>query len=270
MSVEHPGLPGFQQLQQQFATNIRTQGQSSIPTGVTDERMAVYCELFFNNVQGFLNTGFPVVARVLAGERWQQLARAFFRDHRCETPYFYEVGAAFLDYLQARALTPEAAGDPPWLYELAHYEWLELAVDIAADDPARRLPEDAGADKIELWLDSIHLHPANTVRAGVYQYPVHQIGPDNPFPEPALTTLLVFRDASDKVRFLHTSPFTLALFEQLQCNAHLPDEERLSAHCVLESLLETLGLTEQTAALQGGREVLAGWCRLGILVRNAG
>jgi hypothetical protein len=49
----------------------------------------------------------------------------------------------------------------------------------------------------------------------------------------------------------------------------LPDDERQSAHCVLESLLETLGLTEQTTALQGGREVLAGWCRLGILVRDA-
>jgi uncharacterized protein len=269
MAVDMRDLPGFQQLQQQFATHIRTQGQSAIPKGVADARMAVYRQLFFNNVQGFLNTSFPVCSRVLAGERWQQLARDFFRDHRCETPYFYEVSAAFLDYLQARALTPEGAGDPPWLYELAHYEWLELAVEIAADDPAGRLPEDAGANKIELWLDSIYLHPASTVRAGVYQYPVHQIGPDNPHPEPVLTTLLVFRDLADKVRFLHTSPFTLALFEQLQHNAYLPDDERQSAHCVLESLLETLGLTEQTTALQGGREVLAGWCRLGILVRDA-
>ena len=57
--------------------------------------------------------------------------RAFYRDHRCQTPLFPEIAREFLRFLEARAIrrTPRR---PPFLRELAHYEWVELALQIAA------------------------------------------------------------------------------------------------------------------------------------------
>jgi hypothetical protein len=92
--------------------------------------MAIYRELVFNNLESLLGGNFPVVREVLGDEHWALLVRGFFVHHRCTTPLFHELGQEFLTYLQRRG---EAAGDPPFLLELAHYEWVELALDIAED-----------------------------------------------------------------------------------------------------------------------------------------
>ena len=64
------------------------------------------------------------------------------------------------------------AGDPPWLAELAHYEWVELALQIAE---RRRLPpHDPDGD----LLDGVPvLSPLAWPLA--YRWPVHRIGPDS-------------------------------------------------------------------------------------------
>lgn len=263
--MESDDTPLFQQLQQQLAGFIRSDGASPAPDDIALERQAIYRELFATNIRNLLATTFPVTARVLTSPRWRSLTRDFYRDHVCTTPYFSRVSEAFLEYLRARANDAVAHQDPPWLYELAHYEWLELAVDVAADDDGERWNGDHDADALDAWLSDGCVRPATCARAGVYHYPVHMIAPDNATPAPALTTLLVFRDDSDKVRFLHTSPFTLALFERLQSNALREPEQQRVAMAVLDELLESFGLAGQPAAVKGGHEVLRGWCRLGIL-----
>jgi hypothetical protein len=68
--------------------------------------MKVYNELLYNNLEGFLLACFPVCRKILGKRRWDRLARAFFRDHACHTPYFRQIPEEFLKYLQA-------AGSPP-------------------------------------------------------------------------------------------------------------------------------------------------------------
>ncbi len=60
------------------------------------------------------------------------MARDFFACHACRTPLFTRLAEEFLVYLeQERKGMPE---DPPFLLELAHYEWVELALSLSDTD----------------------------------------------------------------------------------------------------------------------------------------
>lgn len=115
-------------LQRRFAARIRDP-QQALPPGIATERMAIYEELFFNNLDGFISSGFPVLRRLFDEPRWHRLVRAFMREHRCRTPYFSQLGEEFIGWLQDGYRAEE--GDPPFLLELAHYEWVELALSLA-------------------------------------------------------------------------------------------------------------------------------------------
>ena len=65
-------------LQRRFAARIRDP-QQALPPGIATERMAIYEELFFNNLDGFISSGFPVLRRLFDEPRWHRLVRAFMR-----------------------------------------------------------------------------------------------------------------------------------------------------------------------------------------------
>ena len=88
-------------------------------------------ELFYNNVEGFISSGFPVLRELLDDKTWHAMVRDFFSRHRCKTPYFLEISAEFLDYLENERDTSD---DPPFIKELAHYEWAELALTVAEQE----------------------------------------------------------------------------------------------------------------------------------------
>ena len=127
---------------------------------------------------------------------WERLVRDFYAEHRCRTPLFPEVAKEFLRYLQDVRGVRE--GDPPFMLELAHYEWVELALSIdeheLADEPA-----DPGGDLLE---GRPVLSPLAWPLS--YRYPVHRIGPEFQPKEPPVeaTHLLVYRNRQDEVRFM--------------------------------------------------------------------
>ena len=57
-------LPSFQQAQFKLANIIRT-GEGRISMGWNNVRLKIYQELFFNNVEGFCSTAFPVFKSLL-------------------------------------------------------------------------------------------------------------------------------------------------------------------------------------------------------------
>ena len=65
-----PDKPAFQELQYAFAAHIRDPESNAAPEGIEDRRLAVYRELFYNNVQSLLTSTFPVLR-----ERWWAMAR---------------------------------------------------------------------------------------------------------------------------------------------------------------------------------------------------
>src|SRR5690554_1360674 len=115
----------FLQTQYRFAAHIRDPATHAAPAGIEDRRMAIYRELFFNNINSALKQAFPVIHTLLAAEAWQALVRDFIKRHRCRSPLFHQLASEFIDYLQHER---KARTDPSFLVELAHYEWVELAL----------------------------------------------------------------------------------------------------------------------------------------------
>lgn len=203
--------PGFRLTQQQFAAYIRNPHHNPVPANVKPERMAVYRALFFNNVESFLSTGFPVLRRILPDAQWQELAEDFFARHQNQSPYFSEISEEFLDFLQNERDDP---ADYPFLLELAHYEWVEMALSISQEHvpPLTEYIDDFLGQKV---IVSPLAWPL------AYQYPVHQISPDFlPITPPAAqpTYLIVYRGWDDEVHFIQISAITFRLLQIIDEN----------------------------------------------------
>jgi uncharacterized protein len=223
----------FQHFQRAFADHVRDPQHAPRPAGVPARRMAVYNELLFNNISGFVDNCFPVSRAILGDKRWRRLIRTFYRDWPLHTPWFREIPREFVRYL--------AAGDirqplPNWLPELAHYEWAELAADIMEAPIPTHDP--AG----DLLANPVALNPALLNLA--YAWPVHRIGPDYRPRMAQPTYLAVYRDADDTVQFsqinavtgrlltlLGAGPTTgEAAIRQIAAELQHPAPEQLLAH----------------------------------------
>ena len=195
----------FQRQQLAFAAHIRDPANNPVPDGIPGRRMALYAEMFFNNIDDQLSTNFPVLRRITNDAQWHAMVRDFMIRHRSETPFFTEVGLEFLEYLQQER-EPEH-GDLPFMLELAHYEYVELAVAIS-DADAQLADYDPNGDLLQ---GRPLVGP--TVWNLTYQWPVHNIGP-NHLPEKMPqepTHLVVYRDRQDAVHFLQINAVTQRL-----------------------------------------------------------
>jgi hypothetical protein len=215
------------EFQTAFAARIRHPGLVKRPAGVNARRMRVYEKLLFNNVEGFLLACYPVSRAVLRQRRWGTLVRGFFHEYRSHSPLFRDIPKAFLDWMNSSAQSLE--DDFPFLLELMHYEWLELAVSI---DPAT-LDMSTVEPHGDLWQGEPVLNP--TARLGCYRYPLHRISPQfRPKPSDAgLFCYLLYRDEGHVVRFVQMTPFTAALIESLQ-------DARVTGHELVQGLLNQL------------------------------
>ena len=232
----------FRQLQSAFAAHLRNPELSAPPPGVSRERAAVYRELVFNNIKGFLDSNFPVLREILGDSRWREVAEKFVAEHSCQTPYFLEVGREFLTWL--RAADNNYLADVSYAEELAHYEWAELAIAVAEDDPAQTF---AG----ENLLDALPQLSANAWPLR-YDFPVHQIGPDyQPDERPAEKTfLLVYRDAEFNVQFMEINALTWILLE------HLRGDSGQTARQLLEQIADGFPQLDPQLVVDGGAQTL--------------
>lgn len=223
-----------------FAAHLRDPSAHPAPPGIEDRRLAIYRDLFFNNIEGLLAGNFPVIRKTLDDDAWRTLVRAFYARHRSRTPLFAEVGREFIRFLEVRA--EQDAGDPPWLAELAHYEWVELALQIS-DEP--RPDCDADGD----LLDGIPA-PSPQAWALAYRWPVPRIGPDYrpDAPPDAPTLLLVRRDPLGEVRFAEISPLVYRLLQILDAGA-ATGRQALETLAAEAGIADPSGFVEQGAAM---------------------
>lgn len=239
-----PDLPTFQKVQYEFSAHVRNPQQHARPDDVEDRRMEIYRDLLYRNIEGFLSGGFPVLCEIHSEADWHALVRDFFDRHRSSTPYFPEIGQEFLAYLQDER--GERNSDFPFLLELAHYEWTEIALDVADVE----LDEEAANPNGDLLEEAPLISPlAWPLR---YRFPVHRISPDFLPTEPAEqpTDLIVYRDRKDQVRFMETNPATLHLMQKI--SAH----PALSGRQVLEEVAREMQHPEPEVVIQGGRQTL--------------
>ncbi|MEQ8206314.1 MAG: putative DNA-binding domain-containing protein [Woeseia sp.] len=255
-------IPAFQKKQYAFAAHIRNPEQAPAPDAIEDRRMAIYRELFFNNLFKLLGSTFPVLKTLYGDNGWRRLVRAFMSGHQAQTPYFLEIPKEFIAFLQDEyELTQD---DPPFLIELAHYEWAELALSVSDESNDLSLIDGDG--------DLLHGVPIKSVLAWTlaYQFPVHRIDaayqPDEA-PEQA-TFLSVYRKDDDELGFMELNPVTARLLELIADNP----EDR-SGRDIILGLAQEIGYSDHNALLEHGAVALQDMRAAGILlgtVRNQG
>lgn len=222
--------------QRAFANHLRDPQQHPAPEGLPEERLAVYRRLFSNNILGLLGSNFPVIRTTLGDAAWRELVLAFYAEHAAHTPLFPQIGRELIDWLQQRD-----APQPPWLPELAHYEWIELALQIS-DDPLP--PHTADGDLLE---GAPVLSPLAWPLA--YQWPVHRIRPQwQPDALPDQPTLLLARRDTGRVQFSELSPLVFRLLQLLE-------DGEYSGRDTLQRLALEAG-TDSGAFLQDGIAML--------------
>lgn len=210
----------FQKHQQRFMDHIKDPDAHPEIEGLEDRRLQVYRELFFNNIVGFIDSGFPVLASVYPREKWLGLIRRFFIEHQCRSPYFIDISKEFVEYLSNEYQVQEQ--DPAFLLELAHYEWVELSLSVRKEgevlqywDPQQQtLPQ------------QVTLSPLADVLS--YHYPVHQISPDY-LPEAGQepTYLVVHREPNFQVKFTLINAITAHLLTVVEQQGALAVDDLL-------------------------------------------
>lgn len=253
LALPGPEAPGFLELEGSLAAYVRDPSRNPPPPGVEERRLEVYRRLIFNGVEACMSSAFPLSRGVLGASAWEALLRDYLSRHRADNPLFPQVPRELLRYLE-EVRGPRAA-DPPWLLELAHYEWVELAL---AEDP--REVDEAGAD------------PAGDLLAGVpvlsplawalqYRFPVHRFRPGLVPAEPGGPTfLLAYRDRADAVGLLELNPVTARLVALLTGETGLTGGEAL-ARVALE-----LGEPDPERVRRSGLEVLSELRRRGVVL----
>jgi len=251
----------FQDKQYAFAAHIRDPENTVAPEGIEDRRMAIYRTLFFNNLYNLLGTFFPVLRKICSDSQWRNAIRAFMKVHRAKTPYFLELPEEFLDFLQHEYHALD--DDFPFLTELAHYEYAELALRVST--------EENDTTDIDPNGDLLANTPVKSVLSWVfaYHYPVHRISkdylPTEPAEQPAY--LAIYRRSDDKVRFLELNPVSAALLDAIENN-----EANLIGEKLLRELATKIHYPDIDALIKHGVAALEEMRQLEILTgtRSAG
>jgi len=223
---------------------LRDPAHNPPPPGVEPRRLKIHEEMIYSNIEGFIRGGFPVLRSLYEDADWRELIRLFIDRHRCRSPYFLEISQEFLHFIMQD--NPARDVDPPFIAELAHYEWVELALDTAADELPPAVPVR------DLLAAVPRLSPVALSLA--YRYPVHRIGPGFR-PGPAAgetgidTYLAVYRNREDEVRFLELNALTSRLLEKIRDNRDSTGRELL-----LELARET-GTGRASILMHGGEQL---------------
>ena len=238
-------LPLFKKTQYEFAAHIRNPKLNPRPSGVEARRMKIYTDLFFNNVEDFIANTYPVLKEITPENEWQDMMRDYFSNHLSHTPLFPEMPREFLKYLESER---NNQADPAFINELAHYEWVELAL-MTSD-----LDETINWNKIDIEGDLLNNTPVLSPLAWSlsYQYPVQQISKDfipaEPLEQPVY--LLVYRDKNDEVHFMELNPITAMLIQLIN------EDNDLTSKQILENIAEQMQHPDPNVVIEGGSQII--------------
>lgn len=245
-------MADFIETQKAFVSAIKQPDGFSTQNEDQARRMAIYQSLFFNNVDGFVSSAFPVLKSLYSDSQWQSLIKTFFASHHCRSPYFAEISKEFVEFLDGEYELTEQ--DPPFIKELAHYEWLELDVSI------RKSNQTSTPYTLQSLPQSVTVSELATVVS--YTYPVHQIQsdyqPDSPLDERVY--FVVYRDEDDDVQFMQVNALTAFLLSHIESSADATIEVLLNAS------LEVMPGVSHEVVSQGLEQTLLGLLHAGILL----
>lgn len=222
---------------------MRDPDNTPAPEDIEQRRIAIYTDLIYRNIEGFIANSFPVLRKITNDDDWHLMLRDYVNRHVSHTPYFPKMPLEFLHYLETER---ENTNDPEFYFELAHYEWIETSImldqrDISFD----------GIDQDGDLLEGIpQLNPLAMPLA--YQWPVHMISPEFiPEEKPEQPTyLLVYRDRHYEMGFIELNPVSAKLIEELTNNNDKSGRE------ILNSIAEQLQHPDPDTVINGGLEIM--------------
>ncbi len=227
----------FVRLQRAFTRHLRDPDRVAPPGDHEARRMAIYRHAVFANVAGLMADNYPRVRVVMNDQRWQAMLRDYIIRHQSRASAFVDVPREFLDYLEHER---EVDDDPPFLRELAHFDWMETL--IGADQRTLEL------DRIERDGDLLAGIPvANPIMTLVrYAFPVHAIDADYQPDAPPLkpTRIAAFRDPDNLYGFLDLNDAAARLLETIMQAPGLSGAEILAGLARDMPGLQTSTLTE--------------------------
>ena len=232
----------FLAAQKAFSVYLRDPENHPKPEGLNPRRLAVYENAVFVNIAQFLTDNFPRTKEFFDESAWDELVRDYIVRHRSDTACFVDLPQEFLSYIENLR---DVDTDPPFLYELAHFEWLETLV--STDE--RKLP-DVSSTCADV-LDGIPIiNPLTTLVK--YNYPVHRLTPDNPAEEAgdAPTFIVAFRKPNHQFGFIDVNMATARLVELLSAN------ETSNGRQLLETLAGEMAAQDVEAIITGGADIL--------------
>jgi uncharacterized protein len=244
----------LQQLLASLPAHIRDAHRPA-PPNIEERRLKVYRQLFYSNLDGLFSSNFPVLKKILGPQQWQSLINDFLREHQASTPLFPEIAREMLRYLETRR---ESYPDPDWWLELAHYEGVELALDISdAQHPNQARDSNDFSLQKSLQLSALAWPLA-------YQWPVHRLSADNlPSAPPAQPSLLlVRRDSNYRIHFSELSPLSFRLLQLIA------EEMSATAETHLRRLAEEADAQDPQAFLLEGEKMIRSFIEERVLYLN--
>lgn len=246
--------PRFIELQRAFTGHLRDPANVPAPA-LPEAALEIYRHAVFFNIERFMRDNFPRLAEVLAPADWEVLIRDYLIRHASRTPLFVELLDEFLAYLRDERVAPD---DPAWLFELAHFDWLENA--IASDERAVERPAAEPPD--DLLASPLLVNPVHRIER--YAFPVHAMGPEFLPAEapPRATLLLGFRKLDGEFAVLDLNAVSIELFQGLVSGRAAGD--------ILADIAVRLGHPDPGKVVAGGLEILERWWTLGLVLGPAG
>tara|TARA_R110002049_G_scaffold308153_1_gene511150 strand:+ start:2656 stop:3417 length:762 start_codon:yes stop_codon:yes gene_type:complete len=250
---QQPKNLSFIDTQYQFAAYLRDPAHQPLPDNIEPRRMAIYSELFYNNIEGFIANGFPVLRQITNDDSWQSMIRDFMIKHHCKTPLFHKIGREFMDYLEHDR---DNSNDPIFIQELAHYEWVELALSVLdyEVEPSKINPQQHSLD--------VSFKTSPLAWPLVYNYPVHRIGPDFQPTEVSSSPvhLLVYRNKLDSITFLELNPVSARLVDLLN--------EGLTGQMAAKKIASELKHPNLQVVIDGANALINDWLQREILISH--
>ncbi|WP_414040787.1 DUF2063 domain-containing protein [Acidithiobacillus sp. M4-SHS-6] len=198
-----------------LSAHLRDPNHYSCPESFDGKAAGLYRELLVGNFDAALRACFPLWIRCLGESAYLRWRDAFIAEHRCRSPFFRQIPDEFMAYLSQHQ--DQLRQTLPYALELAHLEWLELALGVAETEER---PEDTeNSEAQDPWTGALQLNPVHALVQ--YAYPVQQLLQEPRFSaapvlDPQTVSLYLYRDRDDIVQMLEPDTLSLHLLVTLE------------------------------------------------------
>ena len=236
--------PAFFRVQREFTRHLRDPHNVPAPASLDTAGLAIYTNAVIANMEGFMGDNYPRVKAVISAEVFSAMVRDYTIRHESKTPLFVELPGEFLHYLEHLRDEPD---DPPFLYELAHFDLLE---NLVSSDEQRLDDVQVNAGGDVMTAVPIVNPTARLVR---YAFAVHLIDVDNEPDEAPLTPtfIVAFRNRANRYGFMDLNVATARTVELLL------SDELLTGEQALRAVAAELNHPDVETVIAGGQTVFA-------------